>query len=500
MTQYVELPNAVSIKDILKNNASFSPQLYQRPLLRATRRKTVRDFLDGEPVRGEEVGSNAYIHRSPKTFVRTKSLQRDSYIPQFTGDTTVPIRPSRFKSMPLLCGDLILSKDSNVGAAALLDQNYPDHMLSGGLLKLPVKENKSYLFAFLKHDLFSSQLDRMVPKGATIRHAKNLYLDCEVPMPDPSDEPHVLPLIHSLVQMVIRRERQIRQNEERIHSLIEVELTRNQRPVRFRYSNPTIEEISKAGRLDASFYGISHGHGQFMIANYKNGSGTIEDWGFELRRGQNLQVSAIGKSIYTDIPKAGYYTLIRPTNLSEYGTVTHYEYLGNPLSLSCITDGDIMFSAEGSIGKCMMFPSSPGRLITNIHGMILRKKIRDEEESAFVCCFLRYLRRIGFFDHLSVGGQGGSLAKNWSEIRIPLFPAEVRNSIAEIYYQPRRKLADAAPSLNRWLKQDPARVRGTATLQLQAQIKELKEKITGTIDSIANKQQPSTDMTFVHRF
>ena len=336
MTQYVELPNAVRIDEILKANASLSPQRYQRLRLQAKRRRFVRDFLDGEPVRGEDVGSNAYTYRSPKTFARTKALQWDTYIPQFTGDAVVPILPSSFKNMPLLRDDLLLSKDSNVGAAALLDQDYPDHMLSGGLVKLPVKENKSFLFAFLKHDLFYSQLDRMVPRGATIRHAGSRYLDCEVPLPAPSDEGDVFHLVDSLVQMVVRRERQIRQNEERIHSLIEAELTRNQRPGRFRYSNPSIGEISKAGRLDAGFYGVDYKRKQFMIANYRNGSGTLGDWGFQLGRGQNLQVSAIGKSIYTDVPRAGYYTLIRPTNLSEYGTVTRYEYLGNPRSLSCI--------------------------------------------------------------------------------------------------------------------------------------------------------------------
>lgn len=36
--------------------------------------------------------------------------------------------------------------------------------------------------------------------------------------------------------------------------------------------------------------------------------------------------------------------------------------------------------------------------------------------------FLRYLRKIGYFDYLSVGGQGGSLAmKYWDDVIIPKF-------------------------------------------------------------------------------
>ncbi len=498
---YVEIPNAVRIQDILNAKASLSPQRYQRAHLQAKQRKFVRDFLDGKPIKGQEVGSGAYIYRSPKAFVRTKALQPDSFIPQLTSDAVVPILPSSFRSMSLSGGDLLISKDSNVGAAAMLDQDYPDHMLSGGILKLPVKENKAYLFAFLKHELFHTQLAHMVPRGATIRHAKELYLDCEVPLPAPSEEGDVFFYIDSLVQMVVLRERQIRENEEKIHSLIEAELTNNQGPGRFNYSNPLIGEISNVGRLDAGFYSRDYKRKQFMIDNYKNGSGTVEDWGFKLGRGQNLQVSAIGKSVYTSAPKANYYTLVRPTNLSDYGTVARYEYLGSPLNLSCITDGDIIFSAEGSIGKCVMFVNSSERLITNIHGIVLSKKNSDREESAFVSCFLRYLRHIGHLDHVSVGGQGGSLAeKYWSEIRIPFFPAEVRSRIAKIYYRARNGSVVSKSSPDEWLKKDSERVAETDTLRLQTQIRELQTKIVETIDFIANGEPPSTDLTFVYGY
>ena len=498
---YIEIPKAVRIQDILTAKASLSPQRYQRVYFQAKRRKSVRDFLDGKPIKGQEVGSGAYVHRSPKAFVRTKALQPDSFIPQLTGDAIVSILPSSFRSMSLSSGDLIISKDSNVGAVAILDQDYPAHMLSAGLLKLPVNENKSYLFAFLKHELFHNQLAHMVPRGATLRHAKELYLDCEVPLPEPSDEGDVFFYIDSLVQMVIRRERQIRENETEIYSLIEAELTNNQGPDRFKYSNPLIGEISKVGRLDARFYSVDYKRKQFMIANYKNGSGTVEDWGFKLDRGQNLQVSAIGKSIYTSKPKVNYYTLIRPTNLSDYGTVARYEYLGNPRNLSCITDGDIIFSAEGSIGKCMMFVNSSERLVTNIHGIVLSKENYDKEESAFVSCFLRYLRHIGFLDHVSVGGQGGSLAQRyWSEVCIPFFPAEARSRIAKIYYRAENGPVVPQSSMDNWLKQDSERVSGTDTLHLQTQIRELKTKIAETIDSIANGISPSTNLTFVYGY
>ncbi len=501
MPHYVETPTAVRIQDILETKASFSPQRYQRTRIRSKRRVPVRDFLNGKPIKGEEVGSGAYIYRSPKNFIRTKALQAVSFTPQLTGDAVVPILPRSFRNMSLERGDLLMSKDSNVGAAALLDQDYPDHMLSGGILKLPVKDNTTYLFAFLKHELFHAQMAHMVPKGATVRHAKDLYLDCEVPLPDPEVEEDVFQYIDVLVQMVVRRERQLRENEAAIHRMIEAELANNQGPRRFHYSNPRIDDISSLGRLDAGVYGIDLKGKQFTIANYKNGSGTVEEWGFKLGRGQNLQVSVIGKSIYTSEPRDGYYTLIRPTNLSDYGTVARYEYLGNPRSLASIADGAIVFSAEGSIGKCAMFVNASERPITNIHGIVLYKKNHEYAESAFVSCFLRYLRHIGLLDHISVGGQGGSLGeKYWSEVRIPYFPAEVRNNIAKVYYRPRSGSVVSVRSLDEGWEQDSERVARTDTLHLQTQIAELKGKIAGAIDDVANGQTPSTDLRFVSEY
>ena len=52
----------------------------------------------------------------------------------------------------------------------------------------------------------------------------------------------------------------------------------------------------------------------FLITNYKHGFKGIEDWNFEISRGQNLQFSAIGDSIYSDVQKKGFYRCIKPKN------------------------------------------------------------------------------------------------------------------------------------------------------------------------------------------
>ena len=71
---------------------------------------------------------------------------------------------------------------------------------------------------------------------------------------------------------------------------------------------------------------------------------------------------------------------------------------------------------------------------SDLHGIILNKLDHNIIESGFVCCFLRYLRKIGYFDYLSVGGQGGSLAmKYWDDVIIPKFSKELMKKISELY-------------------------------------------------------------------
>ena len=61
-----------------------------------------------------------------------------------SSDSVIPILPSKFVDLKLREGDLIISKDSNIGETIILDKDYPNHMLSGGLYKLPVDINKYY--------------------------------------------------------------------------------------------------------------------------------------------------------------------------------------------------------------------------------------------------------------------------------------------------------------------------------------------------------------------
>lgn len=96
---------------------------------------------------------------------------------------------------------MLISKDSNVGEIAILDKDYPNTMLCGGIYKLPVIKNKYYLLAFIKSELFRQQIDFLVPRGSTIRHGKTKFLDCLIPMPNKNRKETIL-YIELLMQAI----------------------------------------------------------------------------------------------------------------------------------------------------------------------------------------------------------------------------------------------------------------------------------------------------------
>ncbi|MBE9589888.1 hypothetical protein IM753_02635 [Moraxella sp. K127] len=176
MSKYITTKHHISLSEMIDKNYSFSSSQYRDLNIKNDNFLYVRDFLSRDLKRsdlGLEVGSISYIERSTHYFLRTKALQAHSFLPEITSETAIPIIPSNFKKMDLKKGDVIISKDSNIGEIVILEKDYPNYMLSGALYKLPTDKYKYYLLAMIKHDIFREQLDFIVPKGATIRHAKS---------------------------------------------------------------------------------------------------------------------------------------------------------------------------------------------------------------------------------------------------------------------------------------------------------------------------------------
>lgn len=299
---YIKTPLSISFSSIIEKDYTLSSSQYMDLVVPNKNFQYVKDFLS-RPLRrtdlGVEVGSVNYISKSTHYFLRTKALQAYSYLPEITDETALPIMPDSFVQMNLKEGDLIISKDSNIGEIIILDKDYPNLMLSGALYKLPITDRKLYLLAFIKHGIFREQLDFMVPKGATIRHAKTMFLNCKIPLPN-KDKQKTIKYIELLVQAIINKEKLIKQRHEAILKLIETELLENQNRKKFKFELPSYTELNRIGRLDTNLYSETLKKTEFQIKNYSEGHQTISELGFTLSRGQNLQVSNIGKSIYSE--------------------------------------------------------------------------------------------------------------------------------------------------------------------------------------------------------
>jgi type I restriction enzyme S subunit len=226
----------------------------------------------------------------------------------------------------------------------------------------------------------------------------------------------------------------------------------------------------------------------------------IYDWGFQLSRGQNLQVSDIGMSIYSEVKKENCYRLFLPTHLTIFGTVSKIIYLGNKNELKCLEKGDIIFGAEGfEKGRSTVITNNMSRTITNIHGITLKTEDHDLTKSIFVRCFLNFLRREGLIDIYAVGGNGGSLSiKYWNVIKIPKFPSAKRDEIAKYYYNPiEQRLKN--PDLTNFDTEDSQLTSQQGIIQLDAQVKMLKERLDEIVNDLVMNNSVLIDFNFLQR-
>lgn len=441
--RYVRIHNKISYHDMVEGVESYSmsPSMYMGLDIPNNSLWSVGDFLERPLSRqdlGNEIGADNYIRTSPFRFMRTKALQRYSYLPVISDETALPMMPYEFLNMDLKEGDLIISKDSNIGETVILDRDYPNTMLSGALYRLPVRsEYKYYLLAFLKHDIFREQLDFLVPRGATIRHAKTLFLDCKIPMPVCNIE-ETIRLVSDLTRAIIEKEKTICKRHEEIMRLIDEELTHNQSSKQFVYSLPSLCDILDAGRMDAAIFGYGYKEKLHRITNYIYGCTSLANQNFILKPGPSLEVKLLGTRIDSDFYCRGFYRLITPAQITNYGTLKFDKYIGTPAQIARVQYGDMLFGESGT-GRSMVYLDKDGNTINNAHAHILRPI--DGHCSLvhviFVRCILQYYKECGITDCLTVGGAGGHLSPSYFDrVFIPDFPENKQEMIASLYHNP----------------------------------------------------------------
>lgn len=419
------VPKEVNYSELI-SIGSLSPNNYKKLSIKNKRQKYIRDFLQEKVpfIKGKEPGSSSYVKESDQIFLRNSCINNIQY--SVDKSKYIFLNPNYYDENMVVTGDILFCTDANIGDCCLYISDVEKVIFSSGIIKLQFKNDneKYYVMAFLRDDYFREQLDAKTPKGATIRHSGDRFLDCLIPE-CPAD--WVLEVMESLVKNISYSEYEsdckLRETECRIKK----ELIIN----KFDYVNPTIKQISEKVRLDSGVYSDTVFQWIENVRKYKRGFCSLEEFGFELKRGPNLAKRDLGRSIQTESYRKGYSVLIYPSDISSSGYIEKVSYLGARNPIWYLEKSSILFSAEGTIGKTFVVCDEKMRFTTNFHGTIVKpiKKNEQLSKSIFLGLYLNFLRSEGVFERLAVGGNGGSFAVGyWNNIIIP----NVNESFMEI--------------------------------------------------------------------
>lgn len=422
-------PKEVKISRI-REIESLSPNNYKELKIQNTNEEYLSFFLKDVPFeRGIEPGSTAYVEKSNQIFLRNSCIDNI----RFSNDKEkyIYLNPNYYDACTVENEDVLFCTDANIGDCCLYLGVNEKAVYSSGIVKLNFKNEKYkyYVMGFIRDDYFREQLNTLTPKGSTIRHSRDLLLNCRIPI---CFEDWIFSLYENLIKNITYTEyicnMKMRQTEEMIDS----ELLVREYP----YQNPSIKKLTEKSRLDSGIYSKEVYQWQKNIENYKNGYTDLEGFGFRTKRGPSLQVRDLGRSIQTENYRKGYNVLIYPSDISDAGFVEKVTYLGARIPVWFLSEKYILFSSEGTIGKTFVVCDDSMKFTTNIHGTMLYPidNQTDIIKSIFLGLYLNYMRHKGILTKMSVGANGGSFAVGyWNNIIIPCVDEAFQKKLAKIY-------------------------------------------------------------------
>lgn len=306
----IRIPEQISFNCAI-SKGSLSPTNYQEFDLINKNKKKLRQLLNGEVIKGKEVGSQAYLKNSTKHFIRTKALQQEYMLINKETESAVPINPKFFIDYGIKKGDVLISKDSNIGEVIYIDEDLPNYSISAGINILRFNEHKYYILAFLKNDFFKKQLEILIPKGATIKHAKDKYLECYIPFPRNEE---IIEKVSQLVKNWIYKEKKIRSSVGLIDEILEAEIFHNSGSKRNTTSGTTYNDLISVKRFDTGLYSKDYKDIIQSIKSYPGGHFIIPPDKF--KSGSTPKERVFGK---------GSKRWVTPSIVSKYGFMINHE-------------------------------------------------------------------------------------------------------------------------------------------------------------------------------
>lgn len=426
----------VTFKSIKRKDCLLSSSLHKQINVANENHLPLRSLLSRELNRndlGKEVGSINYVNGSNFFFTKTKALQAFSFLPILNSESTESIMPQSFVDHNLKAGDIILSKDGNIGETVILDRDYPNYMLSGALYKLPLNEfDKFYILAFIKHRYFREQLNRLVPKGATLRHAGTKFLDCNIPFPVNNKEA-IINHISNVTRKIVEIEIEIKKRDSKINDIIENELIKNQKyNSNYSFSHATYSQLLIGKRLDTGVYSNTFQRITYLLTNYKLGVFYVD--AAKLRSGSTPKIRDI--SNYSE----GSVRWITPTNCSDWGFVQTHEKISTPTKNNLSEDAVLLINRTSRGGK--------GEYVGigtfydyDVYGEghhnqgIYRITGYDKELLVFITTFMNTKMMRKYCSALSVGSKMKEIkSEQFLSIPIPALEPKVLKQVYKLFY------------------------------------------------------------------
>jgi hypothetical protein len=477
--QYIQIPKAITYKE-LSEKFSLSPSSYRTLSFKNKNIKKLGELLSEKPQKGEEVGSFSYINKSNFYFIRNQALQPFYSLPVLNNvECAVPILPMVFKNFKLHKGDILISKDANIGESVYLDEDLPNFMISGGIVRIRFTEDiKYYVFAFLKNEFFKSQIDYLVrSRGATIRHAKTLWLDAVIPFPNQQNKDELTEFVSLLAKATIRKEVEIEKKYRKIMDLIEKELKQNQNAYKFAYNLPSFRDLHKIGRLDAGLYTKEFKKNLFYIENYKNGFFKIDSQKIKSGNTPTKRVFGVGRFIW-----------ITPTDFSDYGTLENKSKIHcskNNINSDCLLM--INRTSRGGRGEYVglsMFYDYEFYGQGQHNQGIYRVFKYSRQQLIFMTIFMNSPIVREICAGMSVGSKMKEIKSNqFLDISFPNFPKEKQEEIAKYYYNPTNYNKDKLNLID-FENEDIRMTVNSGIWQLDKQIKQAKQKLDEILHKI----------------
>lgn len=485
--RYVRVPTEISSQDLRGEAFCFSPGRYVRfvpptklgaasqfaPLdqLVTVRDETVK-VKKGDTYRYAEIG-DIDVDTGGVAFREVKGFRLPTD------------RPQRVKNKDVLISTV---RTYRKGIGIVTDQDGPDLVATKAILTLSgVTEyakglSLPYIFAFLRTDFFVEQVWSLLHRGVYPRMDTGALGRIYIPI---ASDPRVCGYIAALAEAIAEKERAIRQRNDLLLALIGSELTDKQTTKEFSYKYPKLSELRDRARFDAAIYGQEYKSKIWLVTNYGRGYRTPTEAGFVIKPGPSLEIKILRTRVDSETPKPGFYTLLIPANISEYGTMSKVTWLGTAKKLPLLRRGDILFGEAGfRKGRSIVLIDEPENATTNAHGLYARRNDGDIAESIFFRCIFHWYRNMRLIDLMAVGGSGGHFSPEYFDnLLIPNFPADLKERIVKLYHSPAQG-ADVPASLAGFVEHHRSRNAGLGIWQLATEMSTLEAELSSVLESV----------------